>query len=175
MLAATRVRSVAEKTCFKKYLILLERVNGIEPSSSAWKAVALPLSYTRKYQELWQNSRSSSRSPAGRPALGRPYSTLQVNPGSPACYSTPETGASTSAPTQPLELHAGRLLFRCWPDLGAQPLREPFVLVYGAVKQLPHLRGNPFIKAARGVIIIVHTKGECFSFRKNTLLDCILL
>ena len=26
----------------------LERVNGIEPSSSAWKAVALPLSYTRK-------------------------------------------------------------------------------------------------------------------------------
>src|SRR5664279_3631564 len=25
----------------------LERVNGIEPSSSAWKAVALPLSYTR--------------------------------------------------------------------------------------------------------------------------------
>ena len=26
----------------------LERVNGIEPSSSAWKAVALPLSYTRE-------------------------------------------------------------------------------------------------------------------------------
>lgn len=25
----------------------LERVEGIEPSSSAWKAVALPLSYTR--------------------------------------------------------------------------------------------------------------------------------
>ena len=25
-----------------------ERVKGIEPSSSAWKAVALPLSYTRK-------------------------------------------------------------------------------------------------------------------------------
>src|SRR5215211_136126 len=30
-----------------KYLIILERVKGIEPSSSAWKAVALPLSYTR--------------------------------------------------------------------------------------------------------------------------------
>ena len=30
-----------------KSLILLERVKGIEPSSSAWKAVALPLSYTR--------------------------------------------------------------------------------------------------------------------------------
>jgi hypothetical protein len=28
-------------------LQLLERVKGIEPSSSAWKAVALPLSYTR--------------------------------------------------------------------------------------------------------------------------------
>jgi hypothetical protein len=28
----------------------LERVNGIEPSSSAWKAVALPLSYTRNYR-----------------------------------------------------------------------------------------------------------------------------
>src|SRR6185312_13880 len=26
---------------------ILERVKGIEPSSSAWKAVALPLSYTR--------------------------------------------------------------------------------------------------------------------------------
>ena len=26
----------------------LERVKGIEPSSSAWKAVALPLSYTRR-------------------------------------------------------------------------------------------------------------------------------
>jgi hypothetical protein len=26
---------------------MLERVKGIEPSSSAWKAVALPLSYTR--------------------------------------------------------------------------------------------------------------------------------
>src|ERR1700719_1043633 len=27
--------------------VVLERVKGIEPSSSAWKAVALPLSYTR--------------------------------------------------------------------------------------------------------------------------------
>jgi hypothetical protein len=26
---------------------IMERVEGIEPSSSAWKAVALPLSYTR--------------------------------------------------------------------------------------------------------------------------------
>ena len=27
---------------------VVERVKGIEPSSSAWKAVALPLSYTRE-------------------------------------------------------------------------------------------------------------------------------
>jgi hypothetical protein len=30
-----------------KYLKSLERVKGIEPSYSAWKAAALPLSYTR--------------------------------------------------------------------------------------------------------------------------------
>ncbi len=30
----------------------LERVKGIEPSSSAWKAVALPLSYTRAVRTL---------------------------------------------------------------------------------------------------------------------------
>jgi hypothetical protein len=29
-----------------------ERVKGIEPSSSAWKAVALPLSYTRNFNNL---------------------------------------------------------------------------------------------------------------------------
>jgi hypothetical protein len=32
---------------FCKSLKLLERVKGIEPSYSAWKAAALPLSYTR--------------------------------------------------------------------------------------------------------------------------------
>jgi hypothetical protein len=31
----------------KSLIIKVERVKGIEPSSSAWKAVALPLSYTR--------------------------------------------------------------------------------------------------------------------------------
>ena len=31
---------------------ILERVKGIEPSSSAWKAVALPLSYTRNFKDL---------------------------------------------------------------------------------------------------------------------------
>jgi hypothetical protein len=33
-----------------KYLKTLERVKGIEPSYSAWKAAALPLSYTRARQ-----------------------------------------------------------------------------------------------------------------------------
>ena len=34
----------------------LERVKGIEPSSVAWEATALPLSYTREavdYRSLW--------------------------------------------------------------------------------------------------------------------------
>ena len=31
----------------RKFLKSLERVKGIEPSYSAWKAAALPLSYTR--------------------------------------------------------------------------------------------------------------------------------
>src|SRR5262245_38605421 len=37
----------------------LERVKGIEPSSSAWKAVALPLSYTRTRSSLY--SRDDAR------------------------------------------------------------------------------------------------------------------
>jgi hypothetical protein len=35
-----------------KLLELLERVKGIEPSYSAWKAAALPLSYTRDFNTL---------------------------------------------------------------------------------------------------------------------------
>jgi hypothetical protein len=35
-----------------KSLIGLERVKGIEPSYSAWKAAALPLSYTRDFNSL---------------------------------------------------------------------------------------------------------------------------
>jgi hypothetical protein len=37
-------------TFWDKPLKKLERVSGIEPPSSAWKAVALPLSYTRESQ-----------------------------------------------------------------------------------------------------------------------------
>ena len=32
------------------YRPLMERVKGIEPSSTAWKAVVLPLNYTRIYE-----------------------------------------------------------------------------------------------------------------------------
>ena len=41
---ASQLRSLS----FNGLLVMSERVKGIEPSSSAWKAVALPLSYTRK-------------------------------------------------------------------------------------------------------------------------------
>jgi hypothetical protein len=51
--ALTRTADIVKNTKMKfssiaKLLKGLERVNGIEPSSSAWKAVALPLSYTRE-------------------------------------------------------------------------------------------------------------------------------
>ena len=34
------------------YRPLLERVMGIEPTTSAWKAEVLPLNYTRKYKNM---------------------------------------------------------------------------------------------------------------------------
>jgi hypothetical protein len=48
MSSSTFVRM--ENRACQKYLKTLERVKGIEPSYSAWKAAALPLSYTR----IWQ-------------------------------------------------------------------------------------------------------------------------
>ena len=55
-----------------KSLKRLERVKGIEPSSSAWKAVALPLSYTRG---TWGSYSPPSRSriQAGLPAEARRF------------------------------------------------------------------------------------------------------
>jgi hypothetical protein len=52
--ALTRTADIVKKKTKMKFPSIakllkgLERVNGIEPSSSAWKAVALPLSYTRE-------------------------------------------------------------------------------------------------------------------------------
>jgi hypothetical protein len=43
---------------------VLERVKGIEPSSSAWKAVALPLSYTRDFKGL-SHFRKKPQAPLG--------------------------------------------------------------------------------------------------------------
>ena len=52
-------------------LSFLERVKGIEPSQPAWKAGALPLSYTRKIHSL---ERKTGFEPATL-ALGRRCST----------------------------------------------------------------------------------------------------
>jgi hypothetical protein len=73
-----------------KPLKSLERVKGIEPSYSAWKAAALPLSYTRAGDELSWRARGLNRSmhrlrpvlqraTAGvsRPSLHRPGLTHQ--------------------------------------------------------------------------------------------------
>jgi hypothetical protein len=51
-LAFLELLEIRPTLCYASALITkqlkgVERVNGIEPSSSAWKAVALPLSYTR--------------------------------------------------------------------------------------------------------------------------------
>jgi hypothetical protein len=37
-------------------LLTLERVMGIEPTSSAWKAEVLPLNYTRQIHIFWRTS-----------------------------------------------------------------------------------------------------------------------
>ena len=49
--ASTFLRSTMSPH-FKRRAWALERVKGIEPSYSAWKAAALPLSYTRAGVEL---------------------------------------------------------------------------------------------------------------------------
>jgi hypothetical protein len=53
-----------------KSLKKLERVKGIEPSSSAWKAVALPLSYTRRTRSTF----------TGNPARLRCFATSARQP-----------------------------------------------------------------------------------------------
>jgi hypothetical protein len=51
---------------FEKRLRTLERVKGIEPSYSAWKAAALPLSYTRMPDGLSRQN-GGLNSPSGGP------------------------------------------------------------------------------------------------------------
>ena len=49
-------------------VVRLERVKGIEPSYSAWKAAALPLSYTRAPDDLTR--RADGLNPSPRPFNG---------------------------------------------------------------------------------------------------------
>src|SRR5450631_1691342 len=55
-----------------KSLKWLERVKGIEPSYSAWKAAALPLSYTRARPINYHGRQASSTAMSGFGPLGRP-------------------------------------------------------------------------------------------------------
>src|SRR5215831_12471607 len=63
-----RCRRASSSTLAQRRLV--ERVKGIEPSSSAWKAVALPLSYTRAREAL-HASPSSPRLRRVAFAIGR--------------------------------------------------------------------------------------------------------
>src|SRR5712691_8727087 len=60
-------RRGSRATKLAKYL---ERVKGIEPSSSAWKAVALPLSYTRELERALSNRDARLRPIRLRPKTG---------------------------------------------------------------------------------------------------------
>jgi hypothetical protein len=55
----------------KKCLKTLERVKGIEPSYSAWKAAALPLSYTRARPINYHGRQAASTAISGFGPLGR--------------------------------------------------------------------------------------------------------
>jgi hypothetical protein len=46
--STSRLSGVRSNQLSYRPIIFLERVKGIEPSSSAWKAEVLPLNYTRK-------------------------------------------------------------------------------------------------------------------------------
>jgi hypothetical protein len=52
----------------------LERVKGIEPSYSAWKAAALPLSYTRARDHLTRHAGGLNRPAPGLAAYEQPCS-----------------------------------------------------------------------------------------------------
>ena len=61
-----RVRTAPRLTCGDA----VERVTGIEPAWPAWKAGALPLSYTRERRALARSGASLGNRLRRRPAIG---------------------------------------------------------------------------------------------------------
>jgi hypothetical protein len=57
----------------------LERVKGIEPSYSAWKAAALPLSYTRVRSMTYHAAPTASTSRGPVLGLNRPEFAAYIN------------------------------------------------------------------------------------------------
>ncbi len=62
------------RLCDSRFTALVERVMGIEPTSSAWKAEVLPLNYTRQLARLQSPDlkprRAKTRAPCAAPAMG---------------------------------------------------------------------------------------------------------
>jgi len=59
-------------------LLRLERVMGIEPTQSAWKAEVLPLNYTRLVTAVdWLNFRLSGHRPANLPHVSPAITTRE--------------------------------------------------------------------------------------------------
>jgi hypothetical protein len=88
MSSSTAVRM--DRSQCRKSLKALERMAGIEPAYSAWKAAALPLSYTRAVSDLTWPGAGLNRLPAARcscsgprfrvrPRGGRPGMTAKAN------------------------------------------------------------------------------------------------
>ena len=82
---------------FKKCLKTLERVKGIEPSYSAWKAAALPLSYTRARPINYHAGQAASTVMSGFV----PFRRLSRRSLFPRCASRP-AGPLTQADSMPI-------------------------------------------------------------------------
>ncbi len=57
----SRLSGVRSNQLSYRPIIVMERVKGIEPSTSAWKAEVLPLNYTRIYFKWWREQDSNLR------------------------------------------------------------------------------------------------------------------
>ena len=61
----------------------MERVKGIEPSYSAWKAAALPLSYTRGLNGWWAEKDSNLRRREPADLQSAPFDRFGIRPDAP--------------------------------------------------------------------------------------------